>query len=116
MSTATTTSGYDAVMEVARTQRASWLQVIRDCHDLLARQQENGNASHVDTKWLRMSTGRRYPALTPLVKWNVIEEKVWRDAAGNVLPKSGRLFYEMPDLEGVGRALDELGIPPTTFR
>ena len=108
-------SGFVAVMDIARTKRPSWLHIIRDCHDLVALQERQGGVEHFDVKWLRMRTGRRYPALTPLERWGVLVKKVWRDPDGHVLPESGRSFYLMPDRPGVGLALDELQIPPAKF-
>jgi hypothetical protein len=109
--------GYSAVKQVARKQDQSWLPIIRDIHAVITLQVAQGKAAHVDTRWLRMQTGRdRYPSLTPLVRWGVLTEKVWYGNEGELLPKSGRNYYEMPDREGVGRALDELGVAPTELR
>lgn len=104
-------------MRVAREQKPMWLPVTRACHDLIALQEREGGVSHIDVKWLRNRIGRRFPTLTPLERWGVLGKKAWRVTLpdGTVLPETGRAFYVMPDRPGVGRALDELSVPPTKF-
>ena len=103
--------GYEAVLRIARDRDRSWLRVIRDFHDVLALQVANDGVAWLDARWLRSRTGRRFPALAPLVSWGVLVEKVWYGENGAPLLKSGRHYYEMPDRLGVGRALDHLAVP-----
>lgn len=107
--------GYDAVIRIADDD-GEWLWTIRACFDSIARNEALGEGVvWTDEKWIEMSTGQRPRKLAPLVGLGVLVEKVWYDAAGRELARSRRVYYEMPDREGVGRALDELNVQPTVF-
>jgi hypothetical protein len=115
MSTSQRTSGYDAVMDIAGNA-AAYLCTIRACYDWIARQEAKGDdVLWVDEKWIEMSTGRTPRTLRKLADLGVLEEKFFYDERGRRLPNPKRVYYFMPDRSGVGRALEELGVPPTVF-
>ena len=91
-------SGYDAVMKL-ENEDAQWLNVVRACHEFALKY---GN--HFSGKWISGSPGVGwFPSLRPLVTRGILE-KEYSNASGR------KAYYRLIDQEGVGRALDELGM------
>ena len=103
-------AAYDAVKSIAATQRPEYVQAIRDCHDYTLKQRASGSIEYFDAKWLHKLGQPRYPSLKRLAGWGLLQRhRFGTTADGQDLDASGRVFYVMPDLESVNRALVELG-------
>jgi hypothetical protein len=89
-------SGYIAVKIFAK-EHPDWLDVVRACYDEAAETEQFAGT------WVFLRLGRWFPSLRTLAGSGILE-KVRTTQGGR------RAYYQMPDREGVGRALHELGM------
>ena len=96
---ASASSSYTAVKILAR-EHPDWLPIVRACYDEAAEAQEFAGA------WISKRLGHWFPSLRLLVRYGILT-KIETTRGGR------RAYYHMPDREGVGEALQELGILAT---
>ena len=95
--------GYNATMTVAR-DHADWLDRVDACHRYGTEQIDNGVADgRFAGAWILKRLGLSSPPLVPLVRWNILER------VGDTTQGGHRAYYRVKDLEGIGRALHDLG-------
>jgi len=73
-----------------------WLEVIKACYE------ETGRTDEFAGAWIAKRAGW-FPSLRKLVKYGILEKR------GETVRRGSRTYYAMPDRDGVGRALRELG-------
>ena len=89
-------SGNAAVKVLAR-ERPDWLDAVRACYE------EAGQVEEFAGAWVLQRLGRWLPSLRLLATYGILE-KVDTSRGGR------RAYYRMPDRDGVGAALRELGM------
>jgi len=89
-------SAYDGVKMLAR-EHPDWLRVVRGCYEVAAKYDKFAGAWVVDeVGW--------FPSLRLLVKYGILVKE------GETVRGGRRAYYAMPDRDGVGRALRDLGV------
>lgn len=95
--------GYSATIQLAEQQPeftdgvgniCKWLDVVKDCYEMTQKTNEFAGAWIANKGW--------FPSLRTLVKYGILE-KTDTSRGGR------RAYYIMPDRDGVGKALKELG-------
>lgn len=89
-------SAYDGVKMLAK-EHPDWLRVVKGCYEIAAKYDKFAGAWVVDEiGW--------FPSLRLLAKYGVLVKQGESTRGGR------RAYYSMPDREGVGMALRELGV------
>lgn len=98
--------GYEGTMRLARENRYfkgmlggqyDWLKVVKACYEGAGRTNNVFAGS-----WVAHKVGW-FPSLRKLVKYGILEKQ------GETVRRGRRAYYTMPDRDGVGRALMQLG-------
>jgi len=91
--------GYEGVKRLAK-ERPDWLSIVKACYEI-AGEIESGEfaGSWVNDK---LGGGWNFPSLRLLVRYEILKHEY-------STRQKARAYYTMPDREGVGRALRELG-------
>jgi hypothetical protein len=105
-------NGRDAVMSIPAEDGFS-LALARACHELVASDAVTRGVPADNVDFVAASVRRRLPGnpivrLTPLRAYGVLVNASDSTRGGH------RGVYRMPDPDGVGRALDERGVPATS--
>jgi len=87
----------EAVLLLGR-EHPAWLPVVQACYEEAARPGRFAGA------WVLRRLGQWRPGLRLLVRYGILEK------VGETTRGGRRAYYRMPDREGVGRALRELGL------
>jgi hypothetical protein len=95
--------GYEAVTRIATDGDPEWLPIIRSCYEWTLEQAQKGGSLPFTRETIRYRLGASVPPLTPLVRWQVLA-RAYTNARG-------RPYYELLDLDGVGRALRDFAEP-----
>jgi hypothetical protein len=98
------TSGYDAVMIAAKELPAEWLLVIAACSQ--EAQEAEMYSGRFAGAWVVKRAGRWVPSLRPLAVRGIVEK------VGETTRGGRRAYYRMADIQGVNKALTQLGVLP----
>ncbi len=89
-------SAYEGVKGLAK-EHPDWLRVVKGCYDLAPEYEKFAGAYVVDkVGW--------FPSLRLLVRYGILMK------VGETVRDGRRAYYSMPDRQGVGRALRQLGV------
>ncbi len=87
-----------AVVKIFAKEHPEWLDVVHACYNQAEETQEFAGA------WVCRRLGRWFPSLRVLARYGILEKV-------DIARGGRRAYYRMSDRKGVGKALQELGIP-----